>query len=91
MATKYSSVNLCIDGNGTEELTIKFPDLDETINGDTSWMKVKNLIVTDIPVYRSDRFEDDVVRYIFNKIEIKEAQDENNSIAYRIFGEGTLL
>jgi len=90
MALDYTSVNLSINDKGTKERTIKFSDLEDTLNT-RSWLKLKNLIITDIPAYRDPDFEYSVCRYVFNKVEIYEKEAENKSIEYLIYGEGSLL
>lgn len=91
MATpEYTAVNLSINDKGTKERTIKFSDLEDTLNT-RSWLKLKNLIITDIPSYRDPEFEYSVCKFVFNKVEIYEKEAQNKEYEYLIYGQGSLL
>ena len=68
------------------EVTCSFNDLQDFLE-DVKWATIKTLTITDVPVYRDEKFEDTVTRYIYNEQEIHEKENINRNYEFLIFGE----
>ncbi len=83
---EYKDITLGFRASLGLKVTCPFNDLQDFLE-DVKWATIKTLTITDVPVYRDEKFEDTVTRYIFNKQEIWEKRRANRSYEYLIFGE----
>ena len=83
---KFVSVSLDFMTNGTETITCKFSDLQETL-AEVRWVNVGKFEVTKIPTHRMENLDEKVSRLVFNLQAEWETGKETRKLEREIYGE----